>query len=127
MKPIKLTINNINDNEWMRINYKSINDSSHGYYIMKRSIYEENKKRFQKLLKDCLIEIIFRYPVTMEDIIISTLREYKRVLYIYKYKLKIEETRIYKDEERMFDYQTSIDYYQSRIARLERKVPYEID
>lgn len=122
MKPIKYDIKYINDSEWMRINYKSINDSSDGYYIMKRSVYEENKKKFAKLLKDCLIEIIFKYPVTMEDIITSALRTLKYEFYINEYQLKREQTRTYYDEERIDKLTMNLVHLHSKIVRLERKL-----
>lgn len=122
MKPIKYDIKYINDFEWMRINYKSINNSSEGYYIMKRSVYEENKKKFAKLLKDCLIEIIFKYPVTMEDIITSALRTLKYEFYINEYQLKREQTRTYYDEERIDKLTMNLVHLHSKIVRLERKL-----
>lgn len=122
MKPIKYDIKYINDSEWMRINYKSINDSSDGYYIMKRSVYEENKKKFAKLLKDCLIEIIFKYPVTMEDIIRSAIRSLKYQFYIYEYKLKKEQTCTYMDDDLVDEYTTKLTKIHSKLVRLERKL-----
>lgn len=122
MKPIKYDIKYINDSEWMRINYKSINNSSDGYYIMKRSVYEENKKKFAKLLKDCLIEIIFKYPVTMEDIIISAIRSLKYQFYIYEYKLKKEQTRTYMKDDLVDEYTTKLTKIHSKLVRLERKL-----
>lgn len=53
MKPIKLKSDYIRSSEWMRIKYKTV--STDGCYILKRLVYEDNKKKFDKLLKDCLI------------------------------------------------------------------------
>lgn len=125
MKPLKVKDIYKTSNSWVRINYKNISESADGFYIMKRDVYEDNRKKFEKLLRDCLIEIIYDYRVTMYDICYSALRTYKSDLLTVLYRLKTESSRYYINEEFVKIHEENIKSYRETIARLERKLIWE--
>lgn len=124
MKPLKIKPEYIACNSWVRINYKSISASTHGFYIMKRDVYVDNMKKFEKLFKGMLIEIIYNYPVSMSDIIESALREMKQRRLTFITRLKSEWKRTFPDGENILRFKEHIRLLTLRIERLERKMDY---
>ena len=124
MKPIKPQNKYIECSSWVRINYKSISESTHGFYIMKRDVFVDNMKRFEKLFKDMLIEIIYNYPITMSDIIESALREMKKRKLTFETRLNSESKRTFPDGENILCFKEHIRLLTLRINRLERKLTY---
>ena len=125
MKPLKVKPEYISCDKWVRINYKNISASAHGYYIMKRTVYEDNRKRFEKLFKDSLIEIIYDYPVSLYDIVDSAIHDLKYQFYIIEYKRNRELNRSYCDENYIDELTSKMTKLHSKIVRLERKLNYE--
>ena len=112
-----------NDSAWVRINYKT--ESTHGFMIMKPSMYETARqtRKWKRLLGgNTLIKIILNYPLTMMDFCISTLREYKKKLQHYHNCLERECTRFYINDDYVMEYKKKIEFYAERVNRLERKV-----
>lgn len=125
MKPLKYNQKYITCDKWVRINYKNMNESTHGYYIMKKDVYLDNRKKFEKLFKNTLIEIIMDYPVNMYDITESAVRSLEYEFSTYEYQLNREEKRIYPDEERIDYLTTKLTKLHSKMFRLKRKLIYE--
>ena len=122
MKPLKATQQIIESNKWVRINYTTANEHANGYYIIKSDLYFNNVKKFDKVLKNCLVELIVNYKVTMEDIIISAIDTIKDKIYYLDCKIKREGTRTYPCALDILEWISETHKYQIILKRLENKL-----
>ncbi len=120
MKHIKFDNKYIMDNRWVRIDY--ISASTRGYYIMKESVYNDNQKKFDKLLKDCAYTKRFDYQITMMDVVISVHRTLDYERFIIQSKFDKEKTRSYPCAEYLEKYRDELDELSKKLIRLERKI-----
>lgn len=125
MKRLKDKPEHYSSKQWVRINYKTLSASADGFYIMKREVYEDNRKKFEKLFRDCLIEIIYDYPVTMYDICYSALRELRGKFIHYETLLNLNRKRLYVDEEMEDKYTMELKHIHTFMVRIERKLIWE--
>lgn len=86
MKPLREKDIDRTDGRWCRIYY--ITKSGYGSYIIKYNVLENNKKKFDKLLKDCVsVGIDSNYKPNMYDFIESALRTIRDKISYYEHAL----------------------------------------
>ena len=122
MKPLKATQQIIESNKWVRINYTTANEHANGYYIIKSDLYFNNVKKFDKVLKNCLVELIVNYKVTMEDIIISAIDKIKDKINYYQRNLKHALDVSYNNDADIQYLYDELTKYDIILERLEKKL-----
>lgn len=122
MKPLKATQQIVESNKWVRINYTTANEHANGYYIVKSDLYFNNVKKFDKVLKNCLVELIVNYKVTMKDIIISAIDTIKDKIYYLDRKIEREKTRTFPCLIDIRQWVGESYKYQYMLKRLEKKL-----
>ena len=122
MKPLKATQQIVESNKWVRINYTTANEHANGYYIIKSDLYFNNVKKFDKVLKNCLVELIVNYKVTMKDIIISAIDKIKDRIQYYQRYLKYALDRPYRNDDDIQYFYDELVKNELILQRLEYKV-----
>lgn len=122
MKPLKATQQIVESNKWVRINYTTANEHANGYYIVKSDLYFNNVKKFDKVLKNCLVELIVNYKVTMEDIIISAIDKIKDKIRYYQKNLKYALDKPYDNDADIRYFYDELTKYDIILERLENKL-----